>query len=776
MVLAVICAMAITEMPEFPRLRPVPWTDVEITDQFWSPRQLTNRKTTIAHGFAMLKEHGYEENFLRAGQRLEGGFQGLVFQDSDVYKILESAAASLATHPDKEIQKQFDYWVGLLEKAQLEDGYLNTYFQLKEPTKKWANLRDLHELYCAGHLIEAGVADFVGNGTRRLLNVAIKSADHIDKRFGPGKAPGYPGHPELELALIKLWQATGERRYYELARHFVKSRGTHYFAKEHGTPEGEYSGAYWQDRVPIANLDVIEGHAVRAAYLLSAATDVVRETGDSDLEKMLRRVWSNAVHKRMYVTGGIGNSSSNEGFTVDYDLPNESAYQETCASIAMVFWNQRMGMLYGDSIYADAVERALYNGVMSGISLDGTKFFYENPLASAGGHHRRDWYACACCPPNISRLLSTLGEYVYMRGENSLWVNQFVAGKVDTIVGGQKVEMRADTNYPWDGKVTFTPKSESDLEVRIRIPSWCESYDIKIGGRSIKPQVQRGYAVMTAAWDGKQTIEAEFEMPIRRVQSHPSVASNVGRVAIARGPLVYCFEQADQTVDLDQIYLPIESSLAAQQDKALGVQMLVGNALAVDHFRWPGGLYRNVGEPKKVTIRAVPYAFWGNREPGKMAVWMPTSAPTPRDIGPEGDAKVSVSFRSDIAYPEGVNDGEVPKTSGEQPGKLCHFWPHKGGTEWIQYDFDGPILIDHVKVYFFDDTGRGECRIPKSWHVEAFINGRWEKVPAHYKPEIDKWCEVAFEPVSAPAFRLVLQMEDGWAAGVHEWKLFVPQG
>ena len=431
----------------------MPWTQVTIDDDFWMPRLETNRIKTILHGFDMLRAHGYEENFIRAGQRVEGGFEGLVYQDSDVYKILESAAASLATHPEPELQERFDYWVGLLENAQLDDGYLNTFFQLKEPDKKWANLRDWHELYCAGHLIEAAVVDFIGNGSTRLLEVAKKCADHIERRFGPGKTDGYPGHPELELALCKLTKVTGDRRYYELAKHFVMNRGSHYFAKEHGTPEEEYEGAYWQDRVPIIELDVIEGHAVRAVYLLCAATDLVYEDDVQQLEETIFRVWANVTEKRMYVTGGIGNSASNEGFTSDYDLPNETAYQETCASIAMVFWNHRLGLLYGASIYADLIERSLYNGAMAGISLGGTRFFYENPLASAGDHHRRDWYACACCPPNISRLLSTLGSYIYMAGNRSFWVNLFVGGGVETEIGGKSFSLQVETNYPWEDKV-----------------------------------------------------------------------------------------------------------------------------------------------------------------------------------------------------------------------------------------------------------------------------------------------------------------------------------
>jgi DUF1680 family protein len=614
--------MPLNATPNLANLQPVRWTEVVIDDTFWSKRQETNRNATLLHGFKMLKEHGYEENFVRAGKRLEGGFKGLVFQDSDVYKLLESVAYSLTTHPDAKVEREFDRWVDLIANAQMEDGYLNTHFQLKEPDKKWKNLRDWHELYCLGHLIEAGVADYIGNKKRKLLDVAIKAADHVDRRFGTTKTPGYPGHPELELALVKLYKVTGEKRYYDLARHFVKVRGTLYFAKEHGTPESEYNGAYWQDRVPIAHADVIEGHAVRAAYLLCAATDVVDETGDEDLEKMIRRVWSNATQKRMYVTGGIGNSSANEGFTEDYDLPNESAYQETCASIALAFWNHRLALLYGDSKYADCMERSLYNGVLSGVAVDGKRFFYENPLASAGGHHRRDWYACACCPPNISRLLSSFGDYIYAKDDKSIWINLFVAGSVKTEVGGKQVSVKVDTQYPWSGKITLTPKSDQKLEIRFRIPEWSNGHVVKVGGKRIAPKLDSGYAIVEANWDGKTKIEIDFPMPVRKIQAHPAIEANRGRSAIARGPIIYCLEQVDQTVDLDTIFIPLQTAFTTEKLAEFGATALCAKAFASDHFRWQGGPYRDVAEPKKIHIRAIPYAFWDNRAAGKMAVWM----------------------------------------------------------------------------------------------------------------------------------------------------------
>ena len=422
--ITLVLAATLTSSPAPPamvKLRAVPFTDVKITDAFWLPRQETNRVASLPVNLENLEKSGNLEDLRLAAQRATNGFRGPVFMDSDLYKALEAASYSLAIHPDPALEKQLDEIIATLAAAQQSDGYLNSYFTVKEPTKRWTNLRDWHELYCAGHLFEGAVAHYQATGKRSYLDVATKLADHIDSVFGPApKRLGYPGHPEIELALIKLWQATGERRYFELARFFVEQRGQHYFAAEHNTPPAQYDGAYWQDDVPICDHNNIKGHAVRAAYLMSGATDVARETGDPALLAMLNRVWRNATEKNMYLTGGIGPSAHNEGFTADYDLPNLTAYQETCATVALAQWSHRLALLYGDAKYADVVERALYNGVLSGVAQDGTKFFYVNPLESTGNHHRSEWFGCACCPPNISHTLASLSGYAYAQSDDSI--------------------------------------------------------------------------------------------------------------------------------------------------------------------------------------------------------------------------------------------------------------------------------------------------------------------------------------------------------------------
>ena len=458
------------------KLRAVPFSDVQIHDSFWSPRQEVNRTASLPLNFDMLEKSGNIHNLelaaARANQRVHrAGLHGLRPAQGPrgrlVFAGIPPRSRARETHRRDDRQARG---------RATADGYLDSYYIVKEPGKRWTNLRDNHELYCAGHMIEAAVAHFRATGKTNFLNVATKLADHIDSVFGPGKRLGYPGHPEIELALVKLWRATGEKRYFELARFFIENRGRKFFATEHHTPLNEYDGAYWQDDVPICDHRNIKGHAVRAAYLLSGATDVAGETQDAALLKMINRVWRNTTRRNMYITGGIGPSASNEGFTHDYDLPNRTAYQETCASVALAQWNHRLALLYGDARFADVFERSLYNGVLAGVSLDGKRFFYVNPLESEGHHHRSPWFGCACCPPNVARTLASLGGYAYAVSDDALWVNLYIQGSATATVNGRKVTLHVETEYPWDGKIVLKPQVDqtAKFELRLRIPGWCQ--------------------------------------------------------------------------------------------------------------------------------------------------------------------------------------------------------------------------------------------------------------------------------------------------------------
>ncbi|RPJ85968.1 MAG: glycoside hydrolase family 127 protein [Acidobacteria bacterium] len=760
------------------KLRAVPFTAVKISDSFWRPRQEINRTASIPVNLENLVKSGNISNFELAAKGARTGFQGPVFMDSDVYKALEAASYSLATHPDPILEKRLDGIITALAAAQRPDGYLNTYFTVKEPDKRWTNLRDWHELYCAGHMFEAAVAHFQATGKRNFLTVATRFADYIDSVFGAGKRMGYPGHPEIELALVKLWRATGERRYFKLAQFFIENRGIKFFAQEHQTPLDSYDGTYWQDDAPICDQDRIKGHAVRACYLLSGATDVAAETGNRELLKMINRVWRNTTERNLYLTGGIGPSAHNEGFTVDYDLPNPTAYQETCATIALAQWNHRLALLYGDAKYTDIVERALYNGMLAGVSQDGTRFFYVNPLESRGMHHRQPWFGCACCPPNVARTLAALGGYAYAVSDGALWVNLYVQGEVKTTVSGQPITLQVTTDYPWEGRVKLAPQvtGPKRFDIRLRIPGWSREASVSINGSEVQaPVIEKGYAVLSRDWQTGDIVELDIPMPVEKTISNPNVIADRAHIALQRGPLVYCFESVDQEEPLRSIYLPDTSEFdVAKEDGAFGrIVALTGGARVAAEQNWKRRLYQPLPAVRQMTVKAIPYYLWDNRAPGPMKVWMPIAAPTPVLQGPESQAEVSVSFANSNSRPAGINDGLEPKNSGEQPPQLCHWWPHKGAEEWVQYSWKQPVSASGVKVYWFDDTGRGGCRLPVSWRIEYLDGDRWKpvRVRGEYPVTLNTWCELAFDPVSSRALRLVLKLQPEWAAGVHEWKI-----
>jgi DUF1680 family protein len=771
-----LIALAAMTQQEFKKLEPVPFTSVHIKDRFWQPRQETNRKATVEHSLKMLEEAGNFLVFQLARDKKREGYKGLLFTDSDFYKTMEGIAYTLATHPDPTLDKKMDEMIALIASVQEPDGYVDTWFQVTRPQDKWKNLRDWHELYCAGHMIEAAVAHHQATGKTNFLDVAIKLASLINSRYGPEAGEGYCGHPEVELALIKLWKDTGDREWFDLSRKMVETRGQHFFAEEHNTAPERYDGTYWLDDVPIREHNDIKGHAVRAAYLMSGAADVARETEDAEIVKMLDRVWRSATERRVYITGGIGPSNHNEGFTVDYDLPNLTAYQETCASVAMALWGHRMALLYGNAKYMDAVEKALYNGVISGVALDGKSFFYVNPLASMGNHARSQWFQCACCPPNVLRTIASLGGYVYATSADSLYVNLYVGGSMKATIGGHKVEMDVATDFPWDGKVTYTIKNSAKFNLRLRYPGWCSHATVAINGRTEVGAVYENYIVLGRDWKAGDKIEVEFDMPIVQMEAHPSVEDDKGLAVIQRGPLVYCAEQADNQIQVDDIVVPRGAMMTAsfEQDLLGGVVTVTAEAERRSVNEWDRALYQPIKPVERTSAKFIPYGFWANRGRNKMVTWTPTAQPPARTLTPEARANVSMSFVSGNAQPWGINDGVEPKSSGEQPRALAHFWPHKGGEEWIQYTWDSPMPVTGVELYWFDDTGRGECRLPASWKLQALVGDRWQDVALTETPvAMDKWSKVAFAKLTTTALRLVVRQREGWASGVHEWRVTV---
>ena len=776
----VFLSTVLTRQASVAKLEPVSWMNVKIDDAFWSPRQKALLTKTLKEQFDQLVKAKNKQNFERAANREHGGYVGYVFNDSDVYKVIEAASFTLGIERAPWLEKEVDDWIALIGRAQEPDGYLDCHFQLDEPQNKWHNLRDQHEMYCAGHLFEAAAAHYQATGKTTLLNIAKKLADHMDARFGPGKKMGYPGHPEAELALFKLAKAANEPRYAKLAEFFLNSRGTKWFAAEHNTPLDRYNGDYWSDNELIRDHETIVGHAVRAAYLMSGATDLARETNDPKLEAMLDRIWASTTEKRMFITGGIGPSGSNEGFTVDYDLPTFSAYQESCASIANALWNYRMALLHGDGKYADVMETAIYNGSLAGINYEGDKYYYTNPLASHGNHHRENWFACACCPPNLARLIGQLGGLTYAQSADSAYLLLYVGSKAKLNVGGNEVNLKVETHYPYSGdvKISVEPAKPSNFALKVRVPGWANGVGVFVNGRSEKVAVQNGFASIQRTWAKGDIVKLSMDMQVRRVISHPAVKETFGKYSFERGPLVYCLEQVDNPFDFDQMGIPLNGDVSAKTVKGLfgDTTVLEGDAFLTSDTTWTGKLFASTEPAKSIKFRAIPYCFWDNRKAGDMRVWVsPNPSPSPMR-GFEKSAAVTVSFRNSNSDPRGINDGFVPAGSKELSPQQMHFWNHKGGQEWVQYTFANPITISSSKVYWFDDTGRGECRIPKSWVMQVLDGGEWKtlslKPGSKFSLNLDGWNEIQFSPVKGREFRILVDQQDNWSSGIHEWQIY----
>lgn len=581
----------------------IDFSHVKINDNFWSPRLSKHVSATLPVCIDQIENQtGRIRNFENAAKG-EGEHSGIFFDDSDVYKALEGMAYSLINNPDPELEKKADEWIDKFAAAQQPDGYINTFYTLTGLDKRWTNM-DKHEMYCAGHMIEAGVAYYQATGKRKLLDVCIRMTDHMMSQFGPGKRHWVPGHEEIELALVKLYQTTQEQKYLDFAYWLLEERG-----HGHGTmgDEGKWNPVYYQDIVPVRQLTDISGHAVRCMYLYCGMADVAALKNDTGYIAAMDRLWDDVVHRNMYITGGIGSSRDNEGFTEDYDLPNLDAYCETCASVGMVLWNQRMNQLTGDSKYIDVLERSLYNGALAGISLGGDRFFYVNPLESKGDHHRQEWYGCACCPSQLSRFLPSIGNYIYASSDDALWVNLYIGNTGQIRIGETDILLTQETDYPWDGSVKLTISTSQPLEkeIRLRIPNWCKTYDLSINGKRINVSEEKGYAVIKD-WKSQDVIALDMDMPVEIVAADPHVKENFGKRAIQRGPLVYCMEEIDNPEYFDQIQLSPSTTFqtAFASDILNGIKTIKTN-----------------GRAQSATF--IPYYAWDNRKAGKMRVWIP---------------------------------------------------------------------------------------------------------------------------------------------------------
>ena len=784
------------------KITAVPFTEVKITDDFWGPRIETNRKVTVWYDFQKCEETGRIANFARAGGLEEGKFQGIPFNDSDVVKVVEGAAYLLALQPDPKLDKYLDELIVKIAAAQEDDGYLYTARTLgftngMTGPERWSHTAHNHELYNVGHMYEAAVAHFQATGKRSLLNVAIKNADLVCKVFGPGEGQivDVPGHEEIEIGLVKLYQATDDKKYLDQAKFFIDMRGrTDKRKKVYGT--------YAQDHKPLVEQSEAVGHAVRGGYLYAGVADVAALTGEQAYIDAIDRIWTDVVSRKLYLIGNVGQHGAGEGYAGAYTLPNVRAYNETCAAIALAMWNHRMFLLHGEAKYIDVLERIIYNGFLAGISLSGDRFFYPNPLAcdmkfkfNHGSLERSPWFGCSCCPVNVVRFIPSIAGYVYASRGDAAYVNLFIGGSGKVKLGGRTVTLTQKTQYPWNGAVTITvdPAKTGEFALHVRIPGWSQGqplpsdlyryvspdapdYTLKVNGKAVSPKTEAGYAVLRRKWKAGDTVELDLPMPIRRVLAHEKIEDDRGRVAIERGPIVYCVEGADHNGKVMNLYLPDDAKLTPEvrADLLGGITVLRGKGAAV---------YRDDDQKaatKPAELTMIPYYAWCHRGPNEMAVWLPRTAdlasltPLPTIAS---QAKASASHRGQADHVAALNDRILPKNSIDHNVPRFTWWDHRGTTEWVQYDFKKPTTISGVEVYWFDDTGRGQCRVPASWKLLTKDGKAWKPISAKGKfgTAKDKFNNVTFKPITVKTLRLEVKLQEKFSGGILEWRLNAKQ-
>ena len=765
--------------------QPVPFDQVEIDDAFWTPRLQANHDSTVPHVLDWCERTGRISNFAKAAGLEDGEFEGIYFNDSDVYKAIEGAAHALALKPDPQLEARVDKLIDTIAAAQQDDGYLNSYYILVEPDLKWTNLRDKHELYCAGHLIEAGIAYYQATQKRKLLDVAIRFADLIDSIFGPDQRRDVPGHEEIELALVKLYKQTREQRYLDLAEFFIEERG-----HTEGREPQEY---YAQDHLPVREQSEVNGHAVRAMYLFCGVADLAAIKGDQGYYGAMQRIWDDLSLRKMYVTGGIGVTGHGEGFSSGYDLPNERSYSETCASIALAMYNERLTQLHADSRFADLWERVVYNGVLAGVSLDGSLFNYRNPMSTYGAngyhpggvnadpnhkHHRQDWYACACCPPNVARFIPQVGGAIYGVGRDGVYINQFIGSRTQVDVNGQTVALSIASEMPWQGAMTLSiePKQATEFTISIRLPEWCDAPEIKVNRSHVSFNEHNGYAKIHRTWKRGDKVEVLMPMAVRRIQAHPFVASNAGRVALQRGPMMYCLEEMDNEVGVHHLSLPRHAQIAAEYRPNLlgGVTVLKGSAQYRTLDGWGERLYRPAREYDEATFVAVPYYSWDNRVSGAMTVWLPEHPALAPSMTIASESKTSSSHLQGDNTLSALNDQIEPKASNDTSVPRFTWWDRKGTREWVQYDFADTEIVSSIEVYWFDDSGEGGCRVPAFWRLYYRDGDEWVPAPfvSDYGTELNRFNRVDFGPVETDALRIETQLQPKSSAGILEWRVW----
>lgn len=768
-------------------IQPVVFTNVKFTDGFWAPRIKINQDVTIPIALGHCYSTGRVDNFKKAGGLMPGYFgTDFSFDDTDIYKILEGASYSIQMYPNKELEARMDSLIYYIQKAQEPDGYLFTARTAGEPGKlhqwlsenRWEKTPDLsHELYNCGHLYEAAVAHYQATGKRTLLDVALKNADLLVKDFGPGKLAYEPGHQIVEMGLVKLYRVTGKKEYLDLAKYFLDLRGN-----------GK-SGEYSQTHKPVVEQDEAVGHAVRAAYMYSGMADVAALTGNDAYVKAIDKIWENVAFKKLYITGGIGATGHGEAFGKNYELPNMSAYCETCAAIANVYWNHRLFLLHGESKYYDVLERTLYNGLISGVSLSGDRFFYPNPLESVGQHGRSEWFGCACCPSNVCRFMPSVPGYVYAKKDSKIYVNLFVESESDIELGSNKVSLSQKSEYPWKGDITITvnPQKSEQFDILVRIPGWAQNKPVpsdlysylnpskkdiklKVNGKDVGCTIAAdGYVHLSQKWAKGDKIELSLPMDVNRDIANANVKEDIGKVAIERGPIVYCLEWVDNNDRVLNTVLgdDVTFTESYQPNMLNGIMKLTADAKSTRR-----------DENSKVTVEskkltAIPYYAWANRGSGEMAVWLSRTEEYARPLPPPTictGAKVTVS--SPNRSVASVNDGYWPKNSNDRSAPFFTLWPKNNSEQWIEYEFSKPEKFSTASVFWYDDGPWGGCRIPLSWKVQyKDAKGNWKDVDKKGTPEKDVVNKISFKPVTSQNVRLVFQLPEKESTGVYEFEV-----
>lgn len=756
-----------------------------------------SREVTIPLAFGKCEETGRYENFIKAANPSESyKVEGLSFDDTDVYKTIEGASYSMQTYPDKKLEKYIDSVLVIVAAAQEPDGYLNTARTMNPAhphewmgSKRWEKVEDLsHEFYNLGHMIEGAVAHYQATGKRNFLDIAIKYADCVDREIGdaPGKQVKVPGHQIAEMALAKLYLVTKNKKYLDLAKFFLDYKGK-------TTLNHEYS----QSHKPVLEQDEAVGHAVRATYMYSGMADVAALTGDKGYIDAIGRIWDNVVEKKLYLTGGVGARHHGEAFGANYELPNKTAYCETCAAIGNVYWNHRLFLLHGESKYYDVLERTLYNGLISGVSIDGGTFFYPNPLESDGIYkfsqgacHRQPWFGCACCPSNISRFIPSLPGYLYAVNNNDVYVNLYMSNAAEIEVAGRKVALTQTGKYPWDGKmqIEVAPKKKQQFTLKLRIPGWLQGqvvpsdlyrfaddkqpdYTVKVNGVEVEKNIDKGYLCIDRVWNKGDKVDIVFDIEPRVVKAHSKVEADRGRIAVERGPFVYCAEWADNDFKIHSLLIPDKPEFSVENKSGMlnGIDMIKtkGQSLFYDN----DGLLQT----KPVDVSLIPYYAWAHRGDGEMAVWLAQDVSAARPVRVNAiTSSVTIAASHDDVSLQVINDGLVALDGEDRSVSHYQWWPKKGSTEWITYTFDKPLTLSESSVFWYDDAPWGGCRVPSAWKLYYQDNsGGWKAVEntSEYRKKKGENNRVTFKPVTTKAIKLEVVLPEKNSSGIYEWSV-----